>query len=149
MKHETVGRPMEILLVEDGLMDARLTIAALQKSGVKHRLTLTRDGDEAIKFLRREGLFARVPRPDLVLLDLHLPKKDGREVLDDIRSDPNLKQIPVVVLTASDDPEDRLKTELLNIDGYLTKPVDFDHFLTIVRQLRKFWLADIVLPRME
>ncbi|HEX3655799.1 MAG TPA: response regulator [Pirellulales bacterium] len=149
MSRGTIGRPMEILLVEDGLIDARLTIAALQKSGVKHRLTLTRDGAEAVRFLRREGQFTHVPRPDLILLDLHLPKKDGREVLDDLRADPELKHIPVVVLTASDDPEDKHKSELLNVDSYMTKPVDFDKFLEVIRQLRKFWLADIVLPRME
>jgi CheY-like chemotaxis protein len=149
MSRETIGRPMEILLVEDGLIDARLTIAALTKSGVKHRLTLTRDGVEAVKFLRREGVFARVPRPDLILLDLHLPKKDGREVLNDIRGDAVLKSIPVVVLTASDDPEDKLKSELMSVDSYMTKPVDFDKFLEVVRQLRKFWLADIVLPQNE
>ena len=149
MSRGTIGRPMEILLIEDGLIDARLTIAALQKSGLKHRLTLTRDGAEAVRFLRREEQFTHVPRPDLILLDLHLPKKDGREVLDDIRADPDLKRIPVVVLTASDDPEDKLRTELQHVDSYMTKPVDFDKFLEVVRQLRKFWMADIVLPRMN
>lgn len=149
MQRETVGRPMEILLVEDGLIDARLTMAALQKSGVKHRLTLTRDGDEAMRFLRREGVFTHAPRPDLILLDLHLPKKDGREVLDEVKNDEHLKQIPIVVLTASDDPLDRERSQLLSVDSYMTKPVDFDKFLEVVRELRRFWLADIVLPRME
>jgi CheY-like chemotaxis protein len=147
MERETVGRPMEILLVEDGLVDARLTIAALVKSGVKHRLTLVRDGVEALAFLNQEGVFARAPRPDLILLDLHLPKKDGHEVLDEVKADLELKTIPIVVLTASDDPDDKLKSELLHVDSYLTKPVDYDKFLAVVRQLRKYWLNDIVLPK--
>jgi len=149
MGRETIGRAMEILLVEDGLVDARLTIAALGKSGLKHRLTLVRDGAEAMQFLHQEGMFSHAPRPDLILLDLHLPKKDGREVLGEIKADLDLKSIPVVVLTASDDPNDRVKSEMCQVEGYMTKPVDFDQFLTIIKQLRRFWLADIVLPRMD
>jgi CheY-like chemotaxis protein len=149
MSRETVGRAMEILLVEDGLVDARLTIAALNKSGLKHRLTLVRDGAEAIQFLHQEAMFSHAPRPDLILLDLHLPKKDGRELLDEIKADLDLKSIPVVVLTASDDPGDRVKSEMLQVEGYMNKPVDFDKFLTIIRELRRFWLKDIVLPRMD
>jgi CheY-like chemotaxis protein len=149
MGRETIGRAMEILLVEDGLVDARLTIAALGKSGLKHRLTLVRDGSEAMQFLHHEAMFSRAPRPDLILLDLHLPKKDGREVLDEIKADLDLKSIPVVILTASDDPDDRVKSEMLQVEGYMTKPVDFDKFLDIIKQLRRFWLTDIVLPRMD
>lgn len=148
MQRDTIGRPMEILLVEDGLVDARMTIAALQKSGLKHRLTLVRDGVEALNFLHREGIFSHAPRPDLILLDLHLPKKDGREVLGEIKADLDLKNIPVVILTASDDPSDKTQSDLLHVDSYMTKPVDFDQFLTVIRKLRKYWMADIVLPRM-
>ena len=105
---QVVGRPMEILLVEDGLLDARVTIASLKEGLTHHRLTLIRDGEEALEFVRQEGRFARAPRPDLILLDLMLPKKSGTEVLDELRSDYSLKEIPVVVMTASDDEEDRV-----------------------------------------
>ena len=149
MQRETIGRPMEILLVEDGLVDARVTMAALEKSGVKHRLTLVRDGVEALDFLHRRGVFSRAPRPDLMLLDLHLPKKDGCEVLAEVRADADLHSIPVVILTASDDPQDKAQAENLQVDCYLTKPVNFDQFLGAVKQLRSFWLKDIVLPKMD
>src|SRR6185437_4800433 len=99
MSSQTIGRPMEILLVEDGLVDARVTIAALRKGMIQHRLTLNRDGLEAMEFLRQEGKFARAPRPDLILLALCLPKKDGREVLAEIKADDSLRSIPVVVMT--------------------------------------------------
>src|SRR5258708_4439024 len=101
MQNDIVGRPMEILMVEDNLGDARLTIEALRGGRVKHGMTLVWEGEEAMQFLRREGSFARVPRPDLMLLDLDLPKKDGRELLAEIRADAELKSIPVVILTAS------------------------------------------------
>src|SRR5580704_10029278 len=101
MMQETIGRPMEILLVEDNLSDARLAIESLREGQIKHRLTLICDGEEALEFLHREGRFARAPRPDLILLDLQLPKKGGREVLEDIKLDEALRSIPVVVLTAS------------------------------------------------
>lgn len=146
MNAETVGRPMEILLVEDNLMDARLTIDALKQADVKHRLTLMRDGEEAMRFLYHEDHFARAPRPDLILLDLQLPKKDGREVLTIVKNDDDLCRIPVVVLTASKDHEDMVRSEQLAVDSYMTKPVDIDKFLMVVRELKSCWMADVILP---
>lgn len=146
MSNQTIGRPMEILLVEDGLVDARVTIAALKKGQIQHRLTLIRDGQEALEFLRQEGKFARAPRPDLILLDLCLPKLDGRQLLSEIKSDLDLKSIPVVIMTGSDDEEDRLQSESLGVDSFITKPIDMDKFLTVVRQLRRFLHADLILP---
>lgn len=146
MSNQIVGRPMEILLVEDGLMDARVTIEALRGGGIQHRLTLIRDGEEALAFLHQSGHFARAPRPDLILLDLMLPKKCGVEVLTELRSDPLLKSIPVVVLTASDAADDRTRCELLEVDSYITKPVNLQKFLAVVRQLKRFWLDDVILP---
>ena len=143
---QTIGRPMEILLVEDGLVDACVTINALKKGNVQHRMTLIRDGQEAMEFLRQEGKFARAPRPDLMLLDLGLPKKDGREVLSEVKLDPDLKSIPVVIMTSSDDEEDRVQSELLGVDSFITKPVDLEKFLTVVRQLKRYLHADLVLP---
>jgi CheY-like chemotaxis protein len=149
MIEQTVGRPMEILFVEDSLADARLTIEALKNGAVKHRLTLVRDGIEAMEFLQREGRFARAPRPDLILLDLGLPKKDGREVLEEIKAEGNLKTIPIVIVTISKDEEDVLRSERLGVNAYITKPVDLEKFLTLVRQLRNTWHADVILPTME
>lgn len=146
MRDETVGRPMEILLVEDSLLDARFTIEALKKGEVKHRLTLTRDGQEAMEFLLRQGRFTRAPRPDLVLLDLELPLKDGRQVLAEVKSHAGLRSIPLVVMTASNDQEDRLASESLGIDAFVAKPLDIDKFLLLVKKLRRFWLDDVVLP---
>lgn len=146
MSTQTVGRPMEILLVEDGLVDARVTISALKKGQIQHRLTLIRDGQEALEFLRHQGMFARAPRPDLILLDLSLPKLDGRELLSQIKSDAELKSIPVVVMTSSDDEEDRLQSESLGVDSFITKPIDMEKFLAVVRQLKRFLHADLILP---
>lgn len=144
--NQTIGRPMEILLVEDGLVDASVTIGALKKGHVQHRMTLIRDGAEAMEFLRHEGKFARAPRPDLILLDLGLPKKDGREVLQEIKSDPELSGIPVVIMTGSEDEEDRVQSEILGVDSFITKPVDLEKFLAVVRQLKRFLHADLILP---
>ena len=149
MMKQAVGRPMEILLVEDGLVDARLTIAALQQGQLQHRLTLIRDGEEAMEFLHQEGKFARAPRPDLVLLDLLLPKKDGLEVLAEMRSDDQLSTIPVVVLTASEDEEVKSRSEMLGFDSFITKPVDFQKFLSVVSELRRYWHADLILPTLD
>ena len=144
--NQTIGRPMEIMLVEDGLVDACVTINALKKGNIQHRMTLIRDGQEAMEFLRQEGKFARAPRPDLILLDLGLPKKDGREVLSEIKLDADLKAIPVVVMTSSDDEEDRAQSEFLGVDSFITKPVDLEKFLTVVRQLKRYLHADLILP---
>jgi len=146
MMHDIVGRPMEILMVEDNLGDARLAIEALRGGHVKHRLTLVWDGEEAMQFLLREGPFSRVPRPDLILLDLDLPKKDGRELLAEMRADADLRSIPVVVLTASLLEEDRIRAELLQVDGYMIKPVDLEKFLQLVTELKRFWHAGVILP---
>lgn len=146
MRIPTSGRSMEILLVEDSLVFARITIGALQRGGVSHRLTLVVDGVEALEFLRREGKFARAPRPDLVLLDLGLPKKDGRAVLAEMKADPQLRDIPVVIMTASDHEEDMLECERLGVDSYITKPVDLNKFIALVKQLKHSWSADLILP---
>lgn len=146
MTNNTIGRPMEILLVEDSLTSASLTMGALKNGQVQHRLTWLRDGEEAVEFLFRRGKFARAPRPDLVLLDLGLPKKDGREVLSELRSEPDLHGIPVVIMTASTDQADIEKTQLLQVESYLTKPVDLKKFLGLVEELRRFWHADLILP---
>ncbi|MFV1965919.1 MAG: response regulator [Pirellulaceae bacterium] len=146
MSNQVVGRPMEILLVEDGLLDARATIEALRQGEIQHRLTLVRDGQEALEFLHQDGRFSRAPRPDLILLDLMLPKRTGTEVLTEIRRDFSLRTIPVVVLTASDTQEDKAACELLEVDSYITKPVNSQKFLDVVRQLKRFWLDDVVIP---
>jgi len=146
MSSNMVGRPMEILLIEDSLSSARLTIGALKRGKVQHRLTWLTDGSEAIEFLSRSGKFARAPRPDLILLDLELPGRHGREVLSDIKSDAELRTIPVVVLTGSTAAEDLEATRRLEVEGYLTKPVDLEKFLKLVRELERFWHADMILP---
>ena len=137
---------MEILLVEDSLTSARVTIGALKRGGVQHRLTWLTDGAEAIEFLDRRGKFARAPRPDLILLDLELPGRDGREVLAEIKIDESLRSIPVVVLTSSTAEEDVETSRRLEVEGHMTKPVDLEKFLTLVRQLERFWHADMILP---
>jgi CheY-like chemotaxis protein len=149
MDTRLIGRPMGILLVEDGLMDARATIEALKSGDIKHRLTLVRDGEEAIDFLLRRDRFSKAPRPDLILLDLMLPKKSGMEVLADIRGDLTLKDIPVVVLTASDAGEDRVKCQLMDVDSFIHKPVNLKKFLSVVKQLKRFWLDDVILPTVD
>lgn len=145
----TVGRPMEILLVEDGLVDARLVIGALEQGGFRHRLTLVRDGEEALEFIFQRGKFARAPRPDLILLDLMLPGKSGLDVLNEVKSFEDLKEIPVVVMTASVAEEDRLQCDSLKVDGYIIKPFNLEKFLDLVRTLKKYWLDDVILPAVE
>jgi len=147
--NQLVGRPMEILLVEDGLLDARVAIEALREGQVQHRLTLIRDGIEAMEFLHQEGRFIQAPRPDLVLLDLMLPKKSGLEVLKEVRRDLGLKDLPVVVLTASDAEEDKVKCEMFAVDAYIQKPVNLRKFLSVIKQLQRFWLDDVILPAVE
>ncbi len=143
----TVGRPMEILLVEDDLDDAGLTIETLRAGEVPCRVSLVRDGEEALEFLHRQGRYARAPRPDLILLDLNLPKKDGREVLSELRAERDLRRIPVVVLTASLAHRDVLQEEQLFVESYMTKPVDREAFHMVVKSLRKYLLDDVVLPK--
>ncbi|MGE0760424.1 MAG: response regulator, partial [Pirellulaceae bacterium] len=143
------GRPMEILLVEDGLMDARVTIQALQGGKVQHRMTLIRDGEEAMQFLRQDGRFVHAPRPDLILLDLMLPKKSGLDLLSELRAVDGLRDIPVVVLTASDDQEDESRCALLQVNSYIQKPVNLDKFLAVVKELKRCWRDDVLLPAVE
>jgi len=143
----TDGRsPVEILLVEDNPGDERLTREALREGKVYHNLHWVKDGVEAMAFLRRQGKYADVPRPDIVLLDLNLPKKDGREVLEEIKSDEDLKRIPVVVLTTSKAEEDVLRTYNLHANCYVTKPVDLEKFIVVVRSIDVFWLTVVTLP---
>jgi len=140
------GRAIEILLVEDNLGDARLTQEALRDARVRNHISLVRDGVEAMAFLRREAAYAGAPRPDLILLDLNLPRKDGREVLAEIKSDDRLQRIPVVVLTVSQADEDILRAYNLNANCYIAKPVDLDQFIKVVRSIEDFWLTIVKLP---
>jgi CheY-like chemotaxis protein len=143
----TDGRsPVEILLVEDNPGDERLTREALREGKVYHNLHWVKDGVEAMAFLRRQGKYASVPRPDIVLLDLNLPKKDGREVLEEIKTDEDLKRIPVVVLTTSKAEEDVLRTYNLHANCYVTKPVDLEKFIVVVKSIDVFWLTVVTLP---
>jgi two-component system, chemotaxis family, response regulator Rcp1 len=140
------NRPVEILLVEDNPGDERLTREALREGKVYSNLHWVKDGVEAMQFLRREGRYAEVPRPDIILLDLNLPKKDGREVLQDIKNDDQLKRIPVVVLTTSKAEEDVLRTYNLHANCYVTKPVDLEKFIVVVKSIDRFWLTVVTLP---
>jgi two-component system, chemotaxis family, response regulator Rcp1 len=147
MNRETVGRPMEILLVEDDLEDAGMTIEALRQGDIPCRTSLVRDGEEAMEFLFKQGKYRRVPQPDLILLDLNLPKKSGREVLTEVRADQRLGAVPVVVLTSSQAHREILESEKLRVESYLIKPVDFEHFVGAVKSLRKYMLSDVLLPQ--
>jgi two-component system response regulator len=146
MLRETVGRPMEILLVEDSVPHAKLAMGALKKAQFEHRLTWLRDGQEASDFLNQTGVFSRAPRPDLILLDLGLPEKDGRQVLTETRADESLRSIPVVIMTASTDETDKRESQKLDVEGYLVKPVDHNKFLKLVRRLKHLWKEDMILP---
>jgi two-component system, chemotaxis family, response regulator Rcp1 len=140
------GRPIELLLVEDSEPDVRLTKEALREAKVKNRLWVVDDGVEALEFLRRQGRFADVPRPDIILLDLNLPRKDGRQVLEEIKADESLKRIPVVILTTSKNEEDVLRAYNLYANCYITKPVDFNRFMDVVKSIEDFWLTVVRLP---
>ena len=146
MNGQTMGRPIEILLVEDNPGDVRLTVEALKDGKVYNNLHVVKDGMEATAFLHREGKYADAPHPDLILLDLNLPKKDGHEVLTEIKEDPMLKHIPVVVLTDSKAEEDILKTYNLRANCYITKPIDLEHFIMVVKSIEDFWLTIVKLP---
>jgi chemotaxis family two-component system response regulator Rcp1 len=140
------NRPVEILLVEDNPGDERLTREALKEGKVYSNLHWVKDGVEAMEFLRRNGKYKEVPRPDIILLDLNLPKKDGREVLQDIKNDAELRRIPVVVLTTSKAEEDVLRTYELHANCYVTKPVDLEKFIVVVKSIDVFWLTVATLP---
>ncbi len=138
--------PIEILLVEDNAADVRLTQEALKEAKVANRLHVVEDGAKAMDFVRHTGAYAQSPRPDLILLDLNLPRKDGREVLKELKDDPDLRRIPVVVLTTSQAEEDILRAYNLHANCYISKPVDFGNFMTVVRSIEDFWLTVVRLP---
>lgn len=146
MREISTSGTVNILLVEDNRAEARLTIEALKESKVRNNLSVIEDGAEAMAYLRKEGKYADAYRPDLILLDLNLPKKDGREVLAEIKSDPSLRAIPVVVMTISKAEEDIFKSYNLHANCYVTKPVDFDQFMKVIKMIEDFWLTIVKLP---
>jgi chemotaxis family two-component system response regulator Rcp1 len=146
MQTDTLGRPIEILLVEDSPGDVRLTQEALREGEIRHHLSVATDGERALAFLRRAGKYADAPRPDVILLDLNLPKKDGREVLTELKADPLLRRIPVVILTTSSNEQDILRAYDLHANCYITKPVDLDQFISVVQSIESFWLTIVTLP---
>ena len=139
-------KDIEILLVEDNPGDVRLTKEALKDCKMRNTVYVVEDGEEALSFLYKEGKYADAPHPDLILLDLNLPKKNGKEVLSEIKENPKLKRIPVVILTTSKAEEDILKTYDLHANCYITKPVDFDQFISVVRRIEDFWFTIVKLP---
>jgi two-component system response regulator len=147
MLSDTVGRPMEILLVEDDLLQARLAIEAINRGNFPHRTTVVRNGQEALDFLFQLGIFRRAPRPDLILLDLRLPKVDGLEVLAELRSHYDLQSTPVVIMTSSQAEQDRLQCDQLNVEAYVTKPINLNSFLALLKKLKRFWHEDMILPQ--
>lgn len=146
MAPETAHKIIDILMVEDNPGDVRLTIEALNGAKVRNRINVVQDGVEALAYLHRKGQYANAPFPDLILLDLNLPKKDGREVLAEIKGDKHLHRIPVVILTSSQAEQDILKAYDLNANAYVTKPVDLEQFITVVKSIEDFWLEIVKLP---
>ena len=146
MNSQSNAKDIEILLVEDNPGDVRLTKEALKDCKMRNTLYVVEDGEEALSFLYKEGKYTDAPHPDLILLDLNLPKKNGKEVLYEIKEDPRLKRIPVVILTTSKAEEDILKTYDLHANCYITKPVDFDQFISVVRKIEDFWFTIVKLP---
>lgn len=142
----SAGRPIEILLVEDNPGDVRLTQEALKAGKIANHLSVVEDGERALEFLRQAGRYHDTARPDLILLDLNLPRKDGRELLTDIKQDPVLRKIPVVVLTTSQADEDICRAYSLNCNCYVTKPVNFDQFVEVVKSIQDFWFTVVTLP---
>lgn len=141
-----IDKPVEILLAEDNPGDVMLTRKALEQGKLANNLHVTTDGVDALEFLRQDGEYEDAPRPDLILLDLNMPRKDGREVLKELRADDDLRRIPVVVLTSSESEEDIVRSYELNANAYLTKPVDFDGFVEIVNRLENFWFQVVKFP---
>lgn len=142
------SRPVNILLIEDNPGDVRLAQEAFKEGKLQIHLDVAMDGLEAINFLHKEGPYLHANRPDLILLDLNLPKKDGREVLGEIKEDPSLKCIPVVILTTSNAEQDVMHSYNLHVNCYINKPVDFDNFFDIIRKIEDFWLNTAILPTM-
>jgi chemotaxis family two-component system response regulator Rcp1 len=147
MQRSKTGRPVQILLVEDNPGDVGLTLEALKEATLPNKLTVVKNGADALSLLRRQGQHAGAARPDLILLDLNLPKKDGRKVLAEIKGDDNLKRIPVVILTTSEDEQDVLESYNLHANCYIVKPLDLDRFITVVKSIEDFWLRIVVLPK--
>ena len=146
MNYEEQGSPIEILLVEDNPGDVRLTEEAFKEGKIRNNLYVVEDGEEALNFLKRVGKYSKAPRPDLILLDLNMPKKDGREVLKEIKEDKGLRRIPVVILTTSKAEEDILKTYDHHANCYITKPVNMEQFIQVVQYLEDFWFTIVRLP---
>lgn len=140
------GKPVEILLVEDNPADVRLTIEALKDAKVFNQLNVVSNGADALTYLRRQGPYSEATRPDLILLDLNLPKMGGLEVLDDIKNDPELRTIPVVVVTTSQAEQDIIKSYNSHANCYICKPVDLDQFITVIQSIQNFWLTIVKLP---
>jgi chemotaxis family two-component system response regulator Rcp1 len=143
---QTTKSSINILLAEDNPADVRLTQEAFKDGKISNNLFVVNDGIEAMAFLRKENKYKDVPYPDLFLLDLNMPRMDGREVLKEVKSDPNLKQIPIIILTTSDAEADILKSYELHANCYITKPVDFEKFITVVKQIEEFWFSIVRLP---
>jgi len=146
MKQQDNIKVIDILLVEDSEGDARLSMEAMRDSKIRNKMHHVVDGEEAMAFLRKEGKYSKAPRPDLILLDLNLPKKDGREVLAEIKNDDKLKRIPAVVLTISNAEEDILKSYNLHANCFITKPIDLGQFMKVVHSVEDFWLTIVKLP---
>ena len=146
LTESTPVRPIEVLLVEDDEGDVLMTREALAEGKVINRLNVVNDGVEAVEYLRRDGKYAEASRPDLILLDLNLPKKDGRQVLEEVKADDSLRRIPVIVLTTSAADEDVLRSYDLHANAYVTKPVDFDRFVEVIRQIDDFFISVVRLP---
>jgi chemotaxis family two-component system response regulator Rcp1 len=146
MNFSTVGRPIEILLAEDSPTDVMLAEEALAEAKVNNNLHVAKDGVEAMAFLRREGKYTDAPRPDLILLDLNMPRKSGSEVLTEVKADDHLKQIPVVILTTSQAEQDVARAYGLHANCYISKPVDFEQFTSVVQAIEHFWFTVVLLP---
>ncbi len=146
MNTETIVKPIDILLIEDNPGDVRLTIEALKEGKVYNNLSCAENGEDALNFLRKKGKYANAVRPNLIILDLNLPKKDGREVLKEVKEDPDLKRIPIVVLTSSSAEEDILKSYDLHANCYIKKPLDINQFINIVHSIKEFWFSIVLLP---
>lgn len=149
MTNKNLGRPAELLLVEDDSTDVLLTKKALQKGGFLNNLSVVKDGEEAMDFLHQRGDYTNAPVPDIILLDLNMPRKDGREVLQEVKTDESLQHIPIIVLTTSDAEQDVLKSYKLHANCYIKKPVDLHQFVDAIASLQSFWLSVVKLPRGE
>lgn len=149
MFQTAIGRPMEILLIEDSLTAAKFAMGALTRSGIKHRLTWLTDGEDARQFLFQEGRFALAPQPDLVLLDLLLPRLSGREILERVRQSEGLRGVAVVIMTGEASPDVEQAFEELDVQGFLRKPVDLEAFVSLVERLKDFWKTEMILPQSD